>query len=329
MIALLIFGWTVDIDRQDNRTVSERNRVDAMLKNLKLGTKFSLILILIFVGALAISGSILSLVLQQRAQDEVTSKADVLLETMNSVRNYTNNRVKPLLASKAATEPTFISETASGFAATEIFEGVRKNGKYNNFLYKEAAPNPTNLRDKADDFEAALVSRFTADSSLKELTGFRSLPGGDVFFISRPLRIPEKSCLQCHSTPAAAPKSLLTTYGSENGFNWKLGAVVAAQTISVPVDEVYASAWRSWSFVMGALVAVFVLLLLVVNSLLKRSVIRRIGRMAVTADAVSTGQMEASFSEDSTDEIGTLATAFNRMKASLEIALKLLNQQTR
>ncbi len=300
-----------------------------MFKNLKLGTKFTLILVVVFAGGLAASGTVLSLVLQQRAEDEVISKASVLLQTMNSVRNYTDDRVKPLLAHKAATEPVFISETSSGFAATEVFENLRKTENYQGFLYKEAAPNPTNLRDKADDFESALVARFRSEPNTKEVTGFRSQPGGDVFYIARPLSVFKQSCLQCHSTPAIAPKSLLTTYGSENGFGWKLGSVVATQMISVPVEEVYASAWRSWVLVMAVLAAIFLGLLFAVNLLLKRTVVERISRMATTAEAVSTGQMEAGFSDDSGDEIGVLATAFNRMKSSLEIAFKLLAQQPR
>ncbi|AGY59245.1 c-type heme family protein [Gloeobacter kilaueensis] len=300
-----------------------------MFKNLNLSLKFSLILLLIFSIGLVASGTLLSLLLEQRAQDEVTAKTRVLLQTMNSVRNYTSNHIKPLLLAQAVSEPVFIPEVIPAYSATEVFENLRTNDEYRSFLYKEAALNPTNLRDKADGFETTIVERFRNEPDTKELTGFRDLPGGDVFYVARPLTVSSPSCLQCHSTPAAAPKSMLTTYGSDNGFGWKLHEVVAAQVISVPVEEVYANSRRSLALVMAMLAAVFVVLLWVVNWLLKRSVIRRIGRMAVTADAVSTGQMQANFSEDSTDEIGTLATAFNRMKASLEIALKLLSQQPR
>ncbi|BAC88599.1 c-type heme family protein [Gloeobacter violaceus] len=300
-----------------------------MLKNLKLRTKFSLVAIVVFAGGLVASATVLSLVLEQRAQDEVADKAAALLQTINAVRNYTDVRIKPLLKDKAATSPVFISETASGFAANEVFEGLRKNSDYRNFVYKEAAPNPTNLRDKADDFEAALVARFAADPTIKELTGFRSQPGGDVFYIARPLKVDSPSCLQCHSTPQVAPKNLIITYGPDNGFGWKVGQVIAAQVISVPVDEVYASAQRSWVLVVGVLVGIFAVLVFLVNELLKRTVVLRISRMAATADAVSTGKTEADFAEDAADEIGVLASAFNRMKSSLEIALKLLNQQPR
>jgi len=44
---------------------------------------------------------------------------------------------------------------------------------------------------------------------------------------------------------------------------------------------------------------------------------------------VSTGDMNSDFGKPTKDEIGALAVAFNRMKSSLEIALRLLNQQNK
>jgi HAMP domain-containing protein len=299
-----------------------------MFKNLKLGTRFSLILAVVFAGGLVLSGAVLSAVLESRAQQEVADRATVLMQVMHSVRSYTNTHITPLLTAQAKESQTFLPEMIPTYSAIETFETLRKQPEYADLFYKEATPNPTNLRDKADSFETALVERFRGEAGLKELTGLRDQPGGRVFYIARPLKVSKASCLQCHSTPEAAPKSLINTYGPDNGFGWKEGEIVAAQIVSVPIDEVYASANRTWVLVLGVLVAVFGALLVAVNLLLRRTVIERIGRMASTADAVSTGNLSAEFSEDSSDEIGTLATAFNRMKSSLEIALKMLSQRS-
>ncbi|AFY36196.1 DUF3365 domain-containing protein [Calothrix sp. PCC 7507] len=298
-----------------------------MLKNLKIGTKINLLLMLVFIISIFISGAALSSVLQQRAQLEVTNKALILIKTMNSVRSYTQNHVNPLLADRLETEPAFIAETVPAFSATEVFENFRKNEEYKNFIYKEATLNPTNLRDKADNFETQIVQQFRRDSKLKELSGYLTLPGDKVFYIARPLAITDQKCLRCHSTPEAAPKSQLATYGSENGFGWKLNEIIAAQIISVPSEEVFDNAQQTWSLIMGILIAVFAVILLLINFLIKRTVIQRIRKIEKIAQKVSTGDTEASFDEDSQDEIGGLAAAFNRMKSSLEIAMKLLNQQ--
>ncbi|MGH1393339.1 MAG: c-type heme family protein [Trichormus sp.] len=298
-----------------------------MLNNLKIGTKFNLLLILVFVISICLSGAILSSVLQRRAQNEVSSQALLLMKTMNSVRTYTQDRINPLLAPQLETATAFIPETVPAFSATEVFENFRKTEGNENFLYKEATLNPTNLRDKADAFETQLVERFRQESNIKEIVGFRSLPEGDVFYIARPLAITKQTCLRCHSTPELAPKSQLITYGSKNGFGWKLNEIVAAQIISVPSKEIFNHAQSSWSLIMGLLIAIFTVVLLLINFLIKKTVIQRIKNIEKIAQRVSTGDMNADFNESSKDEIGGLAAAFNRMKSSLQIAMDMLNQQ--
>jgi len=298
-----------------------------MLRNLKIGTKFNLLLMLVFTISILVSGIALSSLLQQRAQAEITSQAEILIQTMSSVRDYTQGHINPLLTPRLDTEATFIAETVPAFSANEVFEKFRKNSEYKNFLYKEATLNPTNLRDKADEFEAQLVERFRKNSTLKEIADFRTLPEGNVFYIARPLAVKQQSCLRCHSTPEAAPKSQLTTYGRENGFNWQLHDIIAAQIISVPSGDVFANAQRTWTAVMGLLVAIFAIVILLINYLIKKTVIQRIRNIEKTAQKVSTGDMSADFEEKSRDEIGGLATAFNRMKSSLEIAMRMLNER--
>lgn len=299
-----------------------------MLNNLKLTTKFSLMLVLVFIGGIVISGVALSKALENRAESEVTSQALLLIQTMSAVRTYTSEHVNPLLAPRLETEPQFIPETVPAYSAIEVFGNLRNNEDYKNFFYKEATLNPTNLRDKADAFEADIVERFRAEPKTKQISGFRSLPGGEIFYIARPLTVNKESCLQCHSTPDRAPKSQLATYGTEWGFGWKLNEVVAAQIISVPSAEVFASARRSLGLIMGILVAIFASVILLINFFLKRYVIQPIRKMSRVAHKVSTGEMTADFDQPTNDEIGVLAASFNRMKSSLEIAMKLL-QQTR
>ncbi|BAY11224.1 c-type heme family protein [Calothrix sp. NIES-2098] len=297
------------------------------IKDFKIGTKFNLLLIVVFIISIVISGTAFSTVLQRRAQTEVAEKAQILIKTMNSVRKYTQDNVNPRLAPELETEPVFIPETVPAFSATEVFENLRKNDEYKNYLYKEATLNPTNLRDKADGFETQIVERFRNNSKLQEIADFRDVPEGKVFYIARPLAITQEKCLRCHSTPEQAPKSQLTTYGSNNGFGWKLNEVVAAQIISVPSEEVFNSAQQTWILIMGLLIAIFAVVVILINFLIKKTVIERIKRIEKIAQQVSTGDMEANFHDDHKDEIGGLAAAFNRMKYSLRIAMDMLNQQ--
>ncbi|WP_138501752.1 DUF3365 domain-containing protein [Nostoc sp. PA-18-2419] len=298
------------------------------LKNLKIGAKFNLLLILVFIVSILGSGVALSSVLQGRAQNEVASQAQILIGMVNAVRNYTQNRIDPLLEPRLDTNPSFMPEVVPTFSSKEVFENFRKKPEYKNFFHKDATLNPTNLADKADNFEAELVKRFRNEPNTLEITGFRDLPEGEVFYIAQPLKITLRKCLRCHSTPDQAPKSQLATYGSENGFGWHLNQIVSAQIISIPSEDIFANAKRTWILIMILLIAIFGIILFLINFLIKKAVILRIKRIEKIAQQVSTGDMTADFEEISNDEIGGLAEAFNRMKASLRIALELLNNQS-
>jgi HAMP domain-containing protein len=300
-----------------------------MLHNLKLGTKFNILLVTVFLIGLLISGTALAAILNRSAENQVTTKALILIQTMNSVRNYTSTKVNPLLKDRLKTEPEFLRETVPGYSAREVFENVRSNKDYSDFFYKEATLNPTNLRDKADDFETELVQRFRNDPNLKdkEITGFRAFPGGNLYYIARPIEIKNPTCLQCHDTPEAAPKSLLTTYGRENGFGWKLNEIVGAQIISVPASEVVNTTRQSLLLVMGTVGGIFAVTILLINLMLRQAVINPLNRMVMVAHDVSVGKLDSEFQQTSHDEIGLLASAFNRMKLSLSMAMEMLNKQ--
>ncbi|GAP94295.1 response regulator [Leptolyngbya sp. NIES-2104] len=293
-----------------------------MLRKLRLGTQFTLLLALIFVGGIVLSGITLSGAMQQKAEDEVTTKAEILSHTVNAVRHYTSDRLAPLLKSQLQTN--FMLEVVPTYAARQVFEGFRTQADYRNFFYKEAAPNPTNPKDKADEFEAKLVEQFRAHPDLDKLSGYRDMNGVKQFFTARPLAMRDASCLQCHSTPAAAPKGLVASFGAENGFGWKLNDIVAAQTIYVPSDQVFAKGYQYLALTMGIFTAIFAIVVLLINRLLKRRVIHPITQLTEIARNVKTGSMTAEqVSEfDSpnltkvarrADEPGQLARAFQHM----------------
>jgi HAMP domain-containing protein len=297
-----------------------------MIKKLKLGAKINLILLIAFLIVILISGSILSNILQQNAEQTIESKALILMEAMSSVRDYTTNEVNPELVDRLDTEDQFIRPTVPGYSARQVFENLRQREQYNDFFYKEATLNPTNLRDKADKFETTLVEKFRREPELKELSGFRSQVGGDLFYVSRPLKVSEESCLRCHSIPENAPKSQLATYGKELGFGWKLNEIVGAQIISVPAGTVLADAQRLQVLVIGILIVGFLVAAALLNFFIRISMIQPLVQMAKWSREVSTGALTTDFEHQSQDEIGILANSVNRLKVSLEMAMNMLDQ---
>ncbi|GAB1541683.1 DUF3365 domain-containing protein [Scytonema sp. NUACC21] len=295
-----------------------------MLKNLKLRQKFTVLLLIILIVGLSLSGLALSTLLRRNAINEIASRALTLIDTMTSIREYTLTQIYPELYSKL--EEKFLPQVVSAYSAREVFEILRKKPEYRDFFYKEAAINPTNLRDKADSFEAKILERFRKEKDVKEVSGFRSLPGGNLFYIARPLSISQQACLQCHSTPEAAPKTMIDRFGAVNGFGWHLNEIVAAQFVSLPASKVIEKAHQSSLLIVGLVSAVFIAVIFLVNLFLNQQVIRPLKRITRIAEEVSTGHLEADFDQVSNDEIGNLVKAFKRMKLSLEMAMKRIRR---
>ena len=295
---------------------------------MKIGTRVTLNLIIVFTVGILISGIALSNVLDRKAQGEVNSKALALMEMNNSIRNYTNERVQPLLLPTVETEDEFIPESIPAFSVREVFEIFRKNSEYANFLYKDATLDPTNLRDKADKFETQIVNKFKQNPNKNTLSGYyRTKEGTKLYYTARPFSITNKACLECHSTPERAPKSHIATYGAENGFGWELNEILGTQIIYVPAENILKNARDSFFLITGIVVMIFAVVIILINLLLKTTVLQRIKKIASVAEQVSVGNMNTSFGKQNKDEIGDLAEAFNRMKYSLEIAMNMINKK--
>lgn len=309
-----------------------------MTHRLSLSAKFMLLLVVVLTTGMAVSWVALSKALQRKAQDEVISQAQILLNTMNSVRQYTtenvNRHIKPLLDQSEH----FYRETVPGFSAREVFEFFRKEDVYKDFLYKEATLNPTNPRSKADAFETQVAEQFRTDEKLTELSGFRKIGDRNLFYTARPIQIKYASCLECHSTPNAAPAGMIKMYGGKSGFGWKLKEIVGSQIVYVPAEAVFSAGRQSAYLVTGIFVSIFALVALAITVFFRRAVIRPLGGLAAATQALSRGSMNteqlATSREGSDllktaargDEIGQLADRFKFMAKEVNLREQRLHQ---
>lgn len=312
------------------------NGLRGRFNRLSLSAKFTLILLLVFLLGTIVGGVTLYQAANQRAEDEVTLVGETLLKTMNSVRSYTSGHVRPLLADDLATELEFISETVPAFSARTVFETVRLDEEYENFLYKEAALNPTNrTSDLADEFEADLVNRFREDAELTEVNGFRERNGRELFYIARPMRITNEACLECHGDPTTAPASMINSYGSENGYGWQMDEIVATQIIYVPASDVIDNARLLFLAVLVIFMVIFVATIILLNRLLKPTVVQPIQQMARLAEMIRNDKMDdqvfhPEFLADVAsrgDELGHLAKVFQGMATEVRARESKLKEE--
>lgn len=289
---------------------------------MKLIWKFNLAILAVAAVAFILAAVVSYTVLHANARDEVLQNARVMMESANASGDYTNAQVRPLLETQLKYK--FIPQSVPAFAATEQFNELRKN--YPDYTFKAATLNPTNPRNHATDWEIDIVNQFRQSAAKTEVIGERATQAGRSLYLARPIQIKDAACLTCHSTPDAAPRTMVETYGSTNGFGWKVNEIVGANIVSVPTSVPVQRANYTFRIFLLSLLVVFAFTIGMLNVMLYLFVIRRVKRLSKLADEVSLGNLDAGeFQTHSKDEIGVLTEALGRMKTSMVQAIKMLD----
>jgi protein-histidine pros-kinase len=264
-------------------------------------------------------------ILRTNAIEASREAAKIIMEEASADRSYTSDSIKPLLEQQMKVQ--FLPHSIPSFSALSIFKIVRQ--KLPDYTYREPTLNPTNLNDRAIDWEADIINGFRDDASKAETMITRDTPGGQFLVLARPLKIGSQACLSCHSTPEAAPATMVALYGSQNGFGWKQGEIVGAQVVSIPLGVPLARAYQALLWFMLALAGTFVVIIVIVDLLLRALVVKPVAEISEMADKVSMGQLDTpEYVRNSNDEIGSLSKSFNRMRRSLQNAMKMLEEQS-
>jgi HAMP domain-containing protein len=288
---------------------------------MSLRVKFNLVLLVAFLVGLGIAAAIGWNIVQRQARREVLEQAGIMMAQADAVSDYTAKEIEPLLVDQQKLR--FLPQSVPFFAAEANLRALSRS--FPAYSFKNAALNPTNPADKATAWEAAIIDGFRQNPTLGEFVSTRDTPDGPILSLSKPLRIDNKDCLVCHSTPEAAPPAMVDLYGRSNGFGWTLGSVQGAQIVSIPMRVALARAQNLFVTMLLALTAAFAVTFLLLNLLLHLVVIRRVRRMAALAGEVSLGNNDApEFEARGGDEIASLGQSFNRMRRSLASAMKLL-----
>jgi HAMP domain-containing protein len=295
------------------------------VRPMRLLVKFNLILIVVFAAGMAAAGYFARSFLQQTAHDQVLQQARLMMSSAGAMRTYTTKQVGPLLEQHQAQVNTFLAQTVPAYAATEAFNYLHSD--YSDYTYKEATLNPTNLRDRAVDWEADVIQIFRTHPDQKEFSGERDTPAGRSLFLAKPITA-ATPCLECHDTWRRAPAAMIRIYGKNNGFDWKMGDTVGAQIISVPMAVPLAIADQAFRTLMFSLGGVALVTLLLLDLAIMMIVIRPVTRLSKAADQISKGDLNVpELPAEGSDEISQLAQSFNRMYLSLVKAIRMLESQ--
>jgi HAMP domain-containing protein len=291
---------------------------------MKIRWKIDLAISGAFLVGLGLAGFGAYSILTKNALEDSLQNARIMIEGASAIRSYTSDSIKPLLEQQMKVQ--FLPYSIPSFAAQTNFKMVHQ--KLPDYTYREPTLNPTNLNDRAVDWEADIINDFRYDPSKQESVITRDTPVGRFLTLARPLKVGSQACLSCHSTPENAPATMVALYGSQNGFGWKQGEIVGAQVVSIPLAVPLARAYQALLWFMLALAGTFVVTVVIVDLLLRALVGKPVAEISEVADKVSMGQMDTpEYVRDSKDEIGSLSVSFNRMRRSLQNAMSMLEEQ--
>ena len=286
--------------------------------------KFNLLLVGVFALGLVSTWFEARGFLQKQAQDAVLREAGLMAASATATRIYTEEAVTPYLAKAAERDNLFLPQSIPFYATTTTFQKIQH--AYPDYTYKEAALNPTNLRDRATDWEADLIQHFRSSPGETELMRTRESANGPSLYLAHPIRV-EEGCLACHSQPSIAPKTLLAHYGDRNGFGWNVGEVVGAQIISVPTSLPLKIAHDGLTELTIDLFVIFTVVIVLIDAGLYVIVIRPLRTISDSANRISQGEMDLEHLKTrGNDEVTEVTRSFNRMHTSLQKAMDLLGE---
>jgi len=299
-----------------------------------LGTKFSVLLALIWLLGGSATIFTLSRHLNAQAEQTVRERAEIVLTAMQSARDYTQDNIQPLVEAYSVADNRFTQEIIPNFAARSIFSNFRQQDpSFLDYLYKEAAVNPTNTADLADSFEAALYPQLKPLTAAppETISGYRTLDDQKFFYLARPLVVNDKSCLACHGHPKDAPVPLLNLYGDRNGFGWHLNEIVATQMVYVPADMIFARGRQNLWTVTKTFLGIFGALFFTANLLLWRTVIQPLKILTGTAKQISAcpvdGSQPAVLKDENLTSLAVRKDEPGQLARALEYMLYVLGQR--
>lgn len=265
-----IFAHRMLLEHFATRIHPTQSEIQSEMKNTYKTKK------IIFIGGVIIIFSIISFKLCiSYAAHQLSTQANMLISTMDSVRKYNNDRITPLLDTQS--KQTFLRESIPTYAVGEVFRifTTAYKDNYGDYLYKPAMINPTNLAHKATPDELKIIKKLEQqDSGNKAKLAGQNITQGNVkingkeyFYTSRPIKITQQECLSCHTTLEKAPKSLQVLYKqgkyrNPQGFGWKLNKVIGAKVVYVPTDKVYQIAKTDFIILLGVFIGIFVLVII-------------------------------------------------------------------
>ena len=202
-------------------------------------------IIILFVGTFLVGTAIFYIILNNFYEKEAFKliKEKTLLSA--AMQKYVATYQKPVIyklmeqeiINKEFFDPAIMSSTFIISHINDIYKKdiLSEQFRINQFDFKFASDNPTNLVNKTTPFESKILEKFNS-SDITSYSQKLKKNGDDYIVFALPGAKNTAKCLKCHGDPNDAPKQMTERYGSKNGFFEDVGHIRSINVIYAQID---------------------------------------------------------------------------------------------
>ena len=290
-------------------------------KTSKITRKFNALLFSLYLVIIALAIPATYFTTQQQIREQANSELSLLVDMVRAVRNVVREVTRPHFLPQGVFFPPVVSSTVMAKTVASKFAVLRPE-----YYIRIVSDNPLNQENLPDSAETQILTRLRQPGSPGKIVETGILRNQNYLISAAPAKA-KKGCLRCHGTADDAPSQITDAYGSDSGFGYRVGDIVGASVVAVPMANLNQLVLTRSLIIIGILTALFTFIFLFINSLVKRSIITPLLSISQAAKSVSRGKISESISMDRNDEIGELAYSFELMRRSLIAIVKKMRSE--
>lgn len=291
---------------------------------VKLETQFLILLVVCLGLGLLAAGSLSYRVESDHARHELATTAELVLETADSLREYTLDEVAPRFgrSADAVQLPALPS-----YAAAQVL--TRLGERLPHFDYREVGLEPIDPRNRATDQEVSIIRRFLEHPDLAEVSGVFSEPAPARYYLARPLRAGGPGCLACHGELDLPSQGAIAAYHASQDLRWNAGDLVAVQIVEIPLQTAWKTSVSSVVITSAGLASVFLITGVAFLMLIRRAITVPLETLTREAEQLSLNRAEAEQQprDAMSGSFATLDDALRRLRVSVRHSIEIARTQ--
>jgi PAS domain S-box-containing protein len=275
--------------------------------NLKLSTKFNLILSLLIIGVF-LAAALLTYQRQHQLIHKVAmDNARMLARQITETREYMSSVVR----GEPAQNANLIPQVVASRVAKRLTEGSPYYVRQVSLRYR----NPDN---KPDAYEAEKLRQFTAGQG-REIAEVIKVKGQEAYRFMLAMTA-DTSCLECHGSYESAPPFVQERFPKGHpSYDYQVGEVIGAVSVTIPMADLYREIGYNFGVDLLYRGIIFFLIISVLGLLLRRSILNPIEAVSGAIIRVTkTGTFAERLPQKTRDEVGQLIGAYNDLMEELE-----------